>query len=181
MNRSRSRIDPHQLEAPFTSSQGASPAAAMIENEMYGIQADRLVCESYWDPHSRVSEQLSNLVEECCVPNWDGYGARALDPRVIEKASVVLDRLLDDFPGVEVSADPDGEVSLEWYADASHALSVSIGADGRMTYAALFGDCKAGGVEFLEDEVPEEIVAKLRRLFSTDRSSRPRARPHRRE
>jgi hypothetical protein len=67
-----------------------------------------------------------------------------------------------------VGADPDGEISFEWYRGPRRILTLSIGADRRLSYAGLFGSSKVNGVEYLRDELPEPVVANLRRLFGED-------------
>ncbi len=72
-----------------------------------------------------------------------------------------------ELPGVSI--DPDGEVSLEWYREPRRVFSVSVGANGELNYAGLFGGSRVHGVEIhtIEgEEIPSAIRAGIQRVYA---------------
>lgn len=66
-----------------------------------------------------------------------------------------------------VSVDPDGEISLEWYRAPRLVFSVSVGPQGELTYAGLFGRSKVHGLEIhTVDGIPREIRAGIQRVYA---------------
>ena len=98
------------LLAPLVPSEGVGPDATTV--------AERIerVCEHLWEPLTlrRVAEaawvELAETAQDATVPNWDGYGARAIDARAYMQAERFLSALPTMTPVPDVSVDPDGEV-----------------------------------------------------------------------
>ena len=109
---------------------------------------------------------LENAFREASVEDWDGYGARPADRLAGRVTQEFLEHLPTTFPSPEVSIDPDGEVSLEWYREPRWVLSVSISRTGRLSYAALFGREKMHGTQYFESGIPQEILGMIRKLHS---------------
>jgi len=117
--------------------------------------------EPYWAARSALRE----VSQECSSDNWDGYGARAVLPRAAYHARRFLEMLSPGFPLPEVNADPDGEISFEWYDAPRRVFSISIGSSSRVSYAGDFGRRSVHGTEYLGDELPTAIVTNLNRLL----------------
>jgi len=113
--------------------------------------------ERYWD--------LDRACWEASTPNWDGYGANAVDPHAYRRAKAFLDALPMIIHSPEISVDPDGEVSFTWQRGPRRVFSVSLGGDGRLSWAALLGAASEYGTEFFVDELPTAIETNLARLF----------------
>jgi len=109
---------------------------------------------------------LSEALEECSVDNWDGYGAKAISRDSYRNAQLFSMTLPTTMPLPEVSVDPDGEVSFEWYRGPRMVFSLSIGAHNEINYAGLFGRNKVNGKEQFYDEIPKAILDNLDRLLS---------------
>jgi len=63
------------------------------------------------------------------------------------------------LPIPEVAPDPDGEIAFDWIGRSGNMFSVSIGPDGRISYAGRFGDkSKTHGTEQLSEILPREIL-----------------------
>ena len=157
------------LLAPMTPSRGVGPdAAAMAE------RIDK-VCQHFWESVTlrRVTElgwiELADAAHEAASPNWDGYGARKIDPLAYREAERFLGTLPTMTPVPDVSVDPDGEVSISWNLDPDWVFSVSIGPTGRLSYAGLFGTSKAYGTEWFTNDIPEAVLDGITRLFATRR------------
>src|SRR5262249_34822470 len=63
------------------------------------------------------------------------------------------------LPIPEIAPDPDGEITFDWIGRSGKMFSVSIGSDGRISYAGRFGDkSKTHGTEQLSEILPREIL-----------------------
>jgi hypothetical protein len=111
-------------------------------------------------------QELYNLLEECSTENWDGYGARPVDPDSFNEAERFIRALPTTVSEPEVAVDPDGEISLEWYFEPRKVFSVSIGKRNEIKYAGLYGLNKTYGREYFDDEIPKAIFDNIDRLFS---------------
>lgn len=112
----------------------------------------------------RAREDLDELVSECSTPNWDGYGAEPIDEESCALAYRFLEGLGFGGPFPAVGADPDGEISFEWYRGPRRTLSMSVSPAGELHYAAIVGASRLYGTEpFLGDFPPRlwEIVHQV--------------------
>lgn len=117
----------------------------------------------------RREEAREALLEAYCHAineNWDGEGAAAADPISYGFASSVLDALPGWVPNPDVYVDPDGEFCVEWDNGPRSVFSVSVGRDGTLTYAGLFGSRKSHGVEPFTDSLPLIITQNLARTVA---------------
>lgn len=115
----------------------------------------------------RTESALSELNEvrvEADSTGWDGYGAKPVGFESYQQARRFLEALPTTAPPPEVSADPDGEISLDWTFGPRKALTLSIGANGRCSYAWMRGKSASHGTEWFDDEVPTNILGALAQL-----------------
>jgi len=78
-------------------------------------------------------EYITNAVQDCTEPNWDGYGAQAVRQESIEFAASVLSRLPVALRPDSIGVDPDGSVSADWHR-RDMIISASFD-EGEITYA----------------------------------------------
>lgn len=155
------------LLAPMTVSRGVGPDADAVKQRIGEV------CEHLWESVTlrRVTEmawvELADAASEAANPNWDGYGAKPVDPLAYRQAERFLVALPTTTPVPDVSVDPDGEVSISWNIEPDWVFSVSIGARGRLSYAGLFGTSKAYGTEWLITEIPQSVLGSIARLFAS--------------
>jgi hypothetical protein len=114
--------------------------------------------------------QLKELLSEASDQGWDGYGAVPLDPLAYLYANRFLRTLPTTAPIPEVSADPDGEVSLDWDFGERKALTVSIGPTGRCTFAWMNGQSINRGTDWIDDEIPASVAFALSQLVRVAQS-----------
>jgi hypothetical protein len=107
---------------------------------------------------------LKAIRAESSAPDLSGHGAAVLDSDAYLNAQRFLEALPTTAPMPEVSADPDGEVALDWDFGHRKALTVSIGPSGRCSYAWIRGKSSSHGTEWLDDEIPSNILRALDRL-----------------
>jgi hypothetical protein len=141
------------LDSPLVYTQterGASEPAQIIAEHL------RVVCEHYSKPRREILEPEimallgSDAGYEESVPVSDETARKAV------AFAMLLPRAL---PIPEVAPDPDGEISFDWAGKSGKMFSVSIGADGRISYAGRFSDkSKIRGIEQLSEVFPREIL-----------------------
>jgi hypothetical protein len=110
--------------------------------------------------------ELFKTLEECCEPNWDGYGALPVIDTTYHLAQKFLEALPLGTYAPSIGAEPDGHLTIEWYRSPRRTLSVSVSPDGNLHYAALIGPAKAYGTEPFFGEAPRAIVDLIRRVIA---------------
>lgn len=114
---------------------------------------------------NEIVQELNNIYEDCSQPNWDSYGATPIDIETYRESLRFIEYLPKDIPCPELTPEPDGEVSFEWFISNQKLFSVSIGRNGELSYAGIYGIIKAHGAEFLGDELPKTIFENIKRVF----------------
>ena len=112
-----------------------------------------------------VLSELLLTVKECRDPNWDGYGAEPVSEITYHLAQQFLKALPLGISAPSIGAEPDGQLTLEWYRSPRRTLSVSISPEGDLHYAALIGTAKAFGTEPFFGEAPRAIVYLIHRVM----------------
>jgi hypothetical protein len=64
----------------------------------------------------------------------------------------------------EITVDNDGEIMLEWDHGRRCVFSVSVGRDGTLSFAGLFGHNPIHGTEDLRETLPDIIADCFKRL-----------------
>ena len=118
--------------------------------------------------YHRILVDLSDARREAASANWDGQGALPVDGLALLFSQQFARMLPNTNCPVEVSVDPDGEVSFDWYAGPRRSLSVSVGPTGTLRYASILGGSEAWGSEPWCDGVPEAIGRLLHEIDSLD-------------
>lgn len=108
---------------------------------------------------------LRRVQRAASKPNWDGYGALPIDSRSVEQALRFIQALPTTVPAPDISADPDGEVGFLWQREPMRTISVSVGPNGKLAYAALIGTAQSYGTEWLSNEIPQPILDNLTRVL----------------
>ena len=117
-----------------------------------------------------IATYLNEIYEECSSENWDGYDSNPISEEAFEQAQSFLYTVMNEnqlnVPIPDISADPDGDISLEWRKEHRFTFVVSINGQGLISYAGLFGKNKIHGTEYFGQEIPPSIIFNLRRLYS---------------
>lgn len=111
-------------------------------------------------------KDLQGLYEECSEENWDGYNARPL----FEGAYYEARRLFKMLPSSlsvpnEITPEPDGSISLEWYRGKRMLFSISLSGKNELVYAGLFGPNKVHGTEYFGSSIPKKVIENIQDLF----------------
>ena len=147
-----------------TSSQGYSREADFVVAESNRISADLERSHYLFGLTSAVLDELARVSGEASEPGWDGYDAKATTGEAYWAARRFLLALQFGPPMPTVGAEPDGDITLEWYDSPRRVLSVSVSPDGNLHYAALIGASSHCGTERFYGTVPEVILALIRRV-----------------
>ncbi len=142
-----------------------SASVSVTSSEMSHGRQEAPTPSAMEQAHYDLIKTLFEVREEAKGQDWDGYGARQVDDATVAKALDVVDRLPKIFPRPEISAHPNGEIAFEWYVGPRQILTVSVNKSGRLLYAALYGQSRLYGREFLIDGIPGQIERALRRLY----------------
>ena len=148
------------LDSPLVytrTERGASEPARIIAEHL------RLVCEHYSKPRREILEPEIMALLGSDAGNQESVAVNGETARKAVAFAMLLPRAL---PIPELAPDPDGEISFDWTGKSGKMFSVSIGADGRITYAGRFGDkSKTHGVEQLSEVFPREILLGIERAL----------------
>ena len=101
---------------------------------------------------------LTNAFLDCSEPDWDGYGAAAANGLSMLWAKKVLAAFPSSLGVPEIAFEPDGDAGLEWWRGPGRVLSVSVGRNGELRYAARFNAARIIGTEMFADGLPKRLV-----------------------
>lgn len=119
------------------------------------------------DGRMHVGSMFKSLAQQCSQRGWDGFEAEPVSRSAIDNAWRLVSVLPYGFPMPAVGAEPDGHVTLEWYSNPSRLLSVSVGSEGDLHYAALLGGtARQYGTEPFFGIVPPTLLEIIRRVRS---------------
>ena len=126
-------------------------------------RAIRSVERSAWDTEqSYVLRQrdlaLAEAFHECSQPDWDGYGAEPASELSMGWARKVLSTPPDCLGVPDIAFEPDGDAGLEWWRGPDRVLSVSVGRNGELRYAARLNAARVIGTEVFADGLPKRLV-----------------------
>lgn len=114
--------------------------------------------------HQEAFDELWDVWQNCSQPGWDGHEAFAVKQETFSAAYQLIEFLPLGFPRPSFGAEPDGQITLEWYKLPTRIVSVSVDPDGYLHYAGLFGGSKRYGTLEFFGIVPDEIVQLVREL-----------------
>jgi len=102
---------------------------------------------------------------EAQTDDWDHAGSRRSEPSTLDYADQFLQLLPSNVLLPEVCVDTDGEVLFEWDYGPRQILTVSVGRDGTLSFAGLFGHTdRIHGTKQLFEDIPMVIADCLERL-----------------
>lgn len=110
--------------------------------------------------------ELNQTMAECREANWDGCGAQPVSETTYRLAHEFLEALPLGIPAPSIGAEPDGQLTVEWYRSPRRTLSVSVSPEGELHYAALIGSAKAYGTEPFFGDVPKAIIDLVHRVMA---------------
>ncbi len=121
------------------------------------------------EPKRTARDALQEAYQAAQVEGWDGEGAATVEASTYYFADQFLRLLPTTVPNPEIVADTDGEILFEWDLGRRRVFSVSVGRDGTLSFAGLFGYAKIHGTEHLGEVLPSAISDSFHRLLAAAR------------
>lgn len=112
--------------------------------------------------------ELEKTFKETNSPNWDGYGALPVSQLSYHYANKILKALPFGTETPTFCADPDGQLTMEWYRSPNKILSISIDPTSQIHYAAILGPASRYGSEPFFDAIPEPILDLIDKITSAN-------------
>lgn len=129
------------------STPGVGPDAVMIETQQRRYTTQALDTPGTGALMTSRIQAVIAAVRSASSLDWDGQGAHPVNTDSARHAARFLALLPAHYPAPDVGVDPDGEVSIEWYASAERIFSVSVAPSGELHYAGRFGKSRVRGKE----------------------------------
>lgn len=143
---------------------GFSTAAGQIKSISEG-QGKRFR-EAQTFSQGSILEELWDVWETCKEKNWDGYDALPVPQECYQYAAQLIQTLGYGFPKPSFGAEPDGELTIEWYKNPYRTISISVTKDGYLHYSALFGPkVFQNGTEEFNGELPVKIRELIQQVY----------------
>lgn len=149
-----------------SSSPGSSDAYKLLLSEFEQAKNRGLATASTLQ--SRAAAVLARIAFEYAEAGWDGYRSKPIRRAACERAQSFIDALPCWMPSPDIVPEADGEISIEWDLAPDRIFSISIGAEGPLHFAGIFGRNKERhGVEPFDEAVPEEIFNYINQILRT--------------
>jgi hypothetical protein len=152
--------------APTATDRAVSDEAQRFRRDRW-LSVDTGFSLSVEEPYRRATAAVIEAAQEANRPNWDGQGGLPVTQGAVAQAFAFLDVLPSTLSEPEVAVDPDGEFSFEWSFGPRRALTASISASGKISFAALIGPARLYGTDYLLDALPEPLTLALRQLHAS--------------
>lgn len=95
-------------------------------------------------------------------------GAVAVESTTFLYAEQFLQLLPSNIPIPDSDIDTDGEILFEWDLGPRHVITVTVGRDGKLNYAALIGYTKkVHGTEYIGETLPLDLSDAFERLYAS--------------
>ena len=156
----------HTLESPNITSRGSSSTALFVNEQADAQRRSLQEPFSYGLRRDASFNELLEALEECGQAGWDGGSAAPVTDATYLTAWMFIEALPANMPDPSIGVDPDGEITFEWHRSANRTVSVSIGSDHVLNFAALLGGRRYHGSEPFFGEVPSTIVQHVLDVYS---------------
>lgn len=141
---------------------------ARIVGELINVASEFPGSVTVGEPKRTLLKALFSAYQSAQIDGWDGDDARRVEPSSFMYADQFLRLLPSSLSLPEITADTDGEIFIEWDHGHRQVFSVSVGRDGTLSFAGLFGHEKVHGTEYIRETLPPLISAGLERLHKTE-------------
>ena len=142
---------------------GMSPTAQFLERTQGSIleRYRQAVTVSRQDLLDSIFEVWQAADEDWKVVD----GEQVISEYVMETACRFVQALPLGFRLPAVTGEPDGQINLEWYRNPRNLLTVSIGPDNRLYWAALIGSEDPRGSCRFVDRIPKSLLYYIARVY----------------
>jgi hypothetical protein len=143
---------------PGESAEGASEEARFVKNMEDELQNNLRSAVSIGSPLNKVVAEIKDVIAERSLHKEKGRNYAPLKQRAQQDAFRLANVIPLGFPPPMIGAEPDGDITFEWYKNPNWTLSVSVDGQGNLHYAALLGADCAYGTEAFVGLVPRRIL-----------------------
>lgn len=148
------------------SGSAVSEDAQAVKNIAARLGGDAESSEALFGARRRALDQLALIADESTRPNWDGYGAKPIDPWAVQIGERIIRSLPEDFPVPELGAEPDGSLALEWIESRYRRLILSVDSSTRLAYAWIDGSDRGHTVSGFDGvRLPDRLLADIRLMM----------------
>ena len=102
-------------------------------------------------------QEISTIIDECSVANWDGYDANPIDQDSIQHVMRFLQKLPSNITPPELAPEPSGDLTMVW-SRRGYQLIIGIDATGQIAWGGTSGCGRVYGDAKFENEIPEKTL-----------------------
>jgi hypothetical protein len=150
--------------SPQLARTAVGPEVNALQAAIERVLGDREVSCFYSEPLMTSQAELLAVAQEALAPDWDGYGAVAVNPEAVTQAEWLLQQLPRPCRTPEFSIHPDGMVGVEWTWGKGQMISLALDGSGLVYYASSIGRDKRHGATYVSEALPQilrDILAPL--------------------
>lgn len=148
----------------FDIPQGVSDAAMIADNCQAEIQIQSQQTASRYN--HELEDLLTAAFNEGTSDEWRVDGNTEVQTATIVFAKSFIESLPAKLQNPTIAPEPDGDISIEWFAEKRRLLTASINSTGRIEWAALLGNEDPRGSIQFSGNAPETILFYLTRILA---------------
>jgi len=148
----------------FDMPQGVSEAAIIADSCHAEIQIQSQQTASRYN--HQLIDSLASAYNEAISTEWLADGNSEIKPATLVYAKEFIESLPAKFQNPTIAPEPDGDLSIEWFAEKRKLLTVSMNSTGRIEWAALFGNEDPRGSIQFSGKTPDTILFYLTRIIA---------------
>ncbi|MEK6656598.1 MAG: hypothetical protein AABY58_04080 [Nitrospirota bacterium] len=151
----------------YVTGKGFSAAFETLKECYEKVVNDFRDTETLGRPLHQALQSLEEVFKECSEDNWDGYNAHPMTEGAYYEAVRLFEMLPSPtFLPDEVTPEPDGSISLEWYKGKTRLFAISLSGRNEIVYAGIFGPNEIHGTVYFGASVPKRVMENLKDLLS---------------
>jgi hypothetical protein len=147
-----------------TSRAQAESDSGKVSNELMDrVQTQKIETVTYPPDNVRLKRELADILQECSIADWDGYGSKPINRTSVDNIVDFLKKLQklpDNVSCPELAPEPTGDLTMVWRKKGYH-LIVGIDAAKQIAWGGtspkghVYGDAK------FDSDIPEELIDLL--------------------
>ena len=108
----------------------------------------------------RLNKELADILQECSVHDWNGYGAEPIHPDSVTYMRQFLECIPEGFHIPQVAAEPHGGLGVYWHRKG-FSISLGIDANKELSWGGVTPCGRVHGSTIFEGVIPEEVLKLL--------------------
>lgn len=142
---------------------GASPEAVYVD-DWYAKVRQQMQDTLAVGMRREAFDEVLAVANEASAVGWDGEGGLPVQDETVCHAQELLKALPLGTRAPSIGVEPDGFLTLEWYKSPTRVLSVSVGPDEALHFAALIGSSAIHGTTFFVGEGRKELIDRIEQI-----------------